>query len=102
MRSSRLCCVAVCDVRNCALTVSDLQIRRGMLHLPVHGKGNKLRYITVHPATVERINAYLERAGHREDLQGAIFRAIRDNVRENCTRRVCRTLMPPLPTKPSI
>lgn len=65
----------------CTLKVGDLQMRRGVLHLRVHGKGGKLRYVPLHPATAERIDAYLERAGHREDGQGALFRAIRDNVR---------------------
>lgn len=65
----------------CALTVGDLQMRRGVLHLCVHGKGSKTRYIRVHPATAEQIDAYLERAGHREDWQGR--RQIRDNVRGN-------------------
>lgn len=67
----------------CALTVGDLQARRGVLHLHVHGKGSKVRYLPVHPATAERIDAYLERAGHREDKQGALFRAIRNNVHGN-------------------
>ncbi|XPJ79106.1 tyrosine-type recombinase/integrase [Klebsiella pneumoniae] len=67
----------------CRLTVGDLQTRRGVPHLRVHGKGGKMRYIPVHPAAAERIDAYLERAGHREDLQGALFRAVRNNVHGN-------------------
>lgn len=67
----------------CALTVGDLQMRRGVLHLQVHGKGDKVRYVPLHPATAERIDAYLERAGHREDRQGALFRPIRNNMHGN-------------------
>jgi integrase/recombinase XerD len=61
----------------CSLAVGDLQSRRGVMHFRVDGKGGKTRYIPIHPQTTERINDYLERAGHGEDLQGAVFRAVR-------------------------
>ncbi|MBN3785565.1 tyrosine-type recombinase/integrase [Burkholderia sp. Ac-20353] len=48
----------------CRLLVRDVHARRGVLHLRVHGKGNKLRDLPLHPGTAERIHAYLEAAGH--------------------------------------
>lgn len=33
-------------------------------HLRVHGKGNKTRYLPMHPEAVERIYSYFEMAGH--------------------------------------
>jgi integrase/recombinase XerD len=59
------------------LKVRDIQLQGGVLHLRVHGKGGKLRFVPAHPGTLERINAYLERAGHREDLDGPLFRRTR-------------------------
>jgi len=38
----------------------------GVIHLRVQGKGGKLRYVPAHLGTLERIDAYLEAAGHRE------------------------------------
>lgn len=61
----------------CGLAVGDLQSRRGVVHFRVYGKGGKHRYIPVHPQTMERINDYLEFAGHGADLDGPLFRAAR-------------------------
>ena len=61
----------------CSLAVGDLQSRRGVMHFRVKGKGGKTRYIPMHAQTTERINDYLERAGHGEDSEGAVFRAVR-------------------------
>ncbi|MEI9897865.1 MAG: tyrosine-type recombinase/integrase [Chthoniobacter sp.] len=61
----------------CSLAVGDLQSRRGVMHFRVQWKGGKTRYIPVHPQATERINDYLEHAGHGEDLEGAVFRAAR-------------------------
>lgn len=63
----------------CALTVGDIQMRRGVAHLQVHGKGGKLRYVPLHPATAERIDVYLQTAGHGADKTGALFRPVRNN-----------------------
>ncbi|AWZ83906.1 tyrosine-type recombinase/integrase [Pseudomonas aeruginosa] len=46
------------------LTIQDMQERRGIKHLRVHGKGGKLRYLPMHPIALERIHAYLEISGH--------------------------------------
>lgn len=65
----------------CALVVADIHQRRGVMHLRVHGKGGKLRYVPLHPATAEAIDAYLTLAGHAGDLQGALFRPASNNTR---------------------
>jgi integrase/recombinase XerD len=58
----------------CLLKVRDIQLRSGVLHLRIQGKGGKIRFVPAHPGTLERINAYLEKAGHRDDLDGPLFR----------------------------
>lgn len=42
------------------LKTSDLVERRGIKHLVVHGKGNKDRYLPLHPVAADRIYVYLE------------------------------------------
>ncbi|BAN36922.1 site-specific recombinase XerD (plasmid) [Sulfuricella denitrificans skB26] len=64
----------------CTLLVGDLQQRRGVMHLRVHGKGGKLRYLPLHPGTAGLIDAYLQAAGHTDDAQGALFRPIRNTM----------------------
>jgi integrase/recombinase XerD len=51
-----------------------------VLHLRVHGKGGKLRYLPLHPGTAELVADYLEAAGHGEDLGGALFRPVKNNT----------------------
>lgn len=67
----------------CALTVGDLQQRRGVAHLRIHGKGGKLRYVPLHPGTAECIAIYLQAAGHGEDKYGALFRPLKNNMHQN-------------------
>jgi integrase/recombinase XerD len=67
----------------CALTVGDVQQRRGVAHLRIHGKGGKLRYVPLHPGTAECIAIYLQAVGHGEDKHGALFRPIKNNVHQN-------------------
>jgi site-specific recombinase XerD len=64
----------------CTLKVRDIHQRRGVPHLRVHGKGGKLRYLPLHPGTAELITDYLEAAGHGEDLAGALFRPVKNNI----------------------
>lgn len=60
------------------LKVSDIQERRGIKHLQIHGKGGKLRYLPLHPTAAERIYAYLERSGHhQDDVQAPLFVPLR-------------------------
>jgi site-specific recombinase XerD len=65
----------------CKLKVKDARhSRRGVAHLKVHGKGDKTRYVPLHPATAALIHDYLEAAGHGEDENGALFRPLRNNT----------------------
>ena len=62
----------------CRLSVKDAQqMRRGVMHLRVQGKGGKTRYVPLHPAAGMLIAEYLEGAGHGADGTGALFRALR-------------------------
>ncbi|MBI6561839.1 integrase [Pseudomonas syringae] len=61
----------------CLLQTGDLQERRGVKHLRIHGKGSKIRYLPLHPVAAERIYVYLERDGDRTLTPGALFRSLR-------------------------
>jgi integrase/recombinase XerD len=63
----------------CALLVGDMHSREGVVHFRVHGKGEKIRYIPVNPAAQRLIEEYLERSGHRGDLEGPLFRPVTNN-----------------------
>ena len=64
----------------CALTVGDIQQRRGVMHFRIHGKGGKIRYMPLHPGTAELIDGYLETASHAGDAKGALFRPVKNNM----------------------
>ncbi len=56
-----------------------MHLRRGVMHFQIHGKGNKKRYLPVVPLTQGLVWEYLERAGHKDDLEGAMFRPVKNN-----------------------
>ncbi len=60
----------------CALSVDSIESRRGVLHFAVKGKGGKLRFVPIHPQTLQCIHLYLERAGHLSDNDGPLFRSV--------------------------
>lgn len=64
----------------CALKVGDRQQRRGTAHLRIHGKGGKIRYLPARPEAIQRIDAYLEAAGHGAATKGALFRPLRNRT----------------------
>ena len=68
----------------------DLQQREGVLHFRVHGKGDKIRYIPVGLKALRLITAYLDEAKHKEDLDGALFRPVKNNI----TRVLAKHLHP--------
>jgi integrase/recombinase XerD len=70
LRREELCKLKVNDFRN---------MRRGVPHLTVSGKGEKTRYLPLHPGTNALIHEYLEAAGHGQDENGPLFRPIRNN-----------------------
>jgi site-specific recombinase XerC len=64
----------------CKLKVKDFKhARRGVPHLKVSGKGDKTRYLPLHPGTNALIHDYLEAAGHGNDDNGALFRPVKNN-----------------------
>ena len=65
----------------CALAVGDIQERRGVMHFRVEGKGGKMRFVPVHPHTIQRIREYLAHAGHENDSRSALFHPVRNSAR---------------------
>jgi site-specific recombinase XerD len=63
----------------CRLMVRDIHERRGVKHLRVHGKGEKLRHVPLHPGSQERLADYLESAGHAQLAASPLFRPVRNN-----------------------
>ncbi|MBK5119198.1 tyrosine-type recombinase/integrase [Burkholderia sp. R-69980] len=61
----------------CLLKIRDIHDRRGVPHLRVHGKGGKIRYVPLHPASADRIHGYLEVAGHRTMIDAPLFQPVR-------------------------
>jgi site-specific recombinase XerD len=72
----------------CSLKVCDIESRRGVQHLRVHGKGGKLRYVPLHPATAGLLDEYLQAAGHAGSAQAPIFQPVRDGRREDAGRAI--------------
>lgn len=63
------------------LKVKDYnQMRRGVAHLRIQGKGGKMRFIPTHPGTLTLIEEYLEAAGHGQTADAPLFRPIKNNV----------------------
>lgn len=64
----------------CDLKVKDYSLRSGIQHFTVHGKGDKIRYVPVHPSAATAIAEYLDALGHGEDRNGALFRPVKNNA----------------------
>ncbi|OAI25940.1 MULTISPECIES: tyrosine-type recombinase/integrase [Methylomonas] len=68
----------------CKLKVKDFKHeRRGVPHLKVSGKGGKIRYVPLHPAASRLVYEYMEMAGHGHDDNGALFRPVSHNAKDN-------------------
>jgi integrase/recombinase XerD len=63
----------------CALRVRDLHSRQGVMHFRIKGKRAKIRFVPVNAAAQRTIEAYLALAGHRADLDGPLFRPVKNN-----------------------
>jgi site-specific recombinase XerD len=70
-----------------ALTVGDLHQNRGYDSLRITRKGGRRDGLAIHPQTAQRIRAYMDAAGHGSDLEGPLFRPLRNNRRPQETRR---------------
>jgi integrase/recombinase XerD len=64
----------------CNLRVKDFQRRTGVMMFHVHGKRKKERFIPVEPKTQRLLAEYLDAAGHSEQLDGALFRPVKNNA----------------------
>ena len=58
------------------------------MHFRIEGKGDKIRFIPVNAAAQRTIEEYLARAGHRDDLDGALFRPVTNNRFGELRRRL--------------
>src|ERR1700730_1098457 len=64
----------------CKLKVKDFRhARRGVPHLNVSGKGDKTRYLPLHPGTNALIHDYIDAAGHGGDDNRALFPPLKHN-----------------------
>ncbi len=64
----------------CKLKVRDLQRRDGVLQFRIEGKGEKIRYVPMGMKALRLITEYLEAAGHKEELDGPLFRPVQNRV----------------------
>lgn len=62
----------------CTLKVKDITARRGVTYLRVLGKGSKIRFLPAHAGALEKINDYLDVAGHRNEPNSPLFRPIKN------------------------
>lgn len=70
-----------------ALKVGDLHKNRGFDSLRALRKGGRRDALAIHPNAVKRIRAYLDAAGHGDDLEGPLFRPLSDNRKTQSPRR---------------
>jgi integrase/recombinase XerD len=63
----------------CGLRVKDIRMRQGIRHLEIYGKGDKIRFIPVHPKAAVLVEEYLQEAGHGEEKDSPLFRPLRNN-----------------------
>lgn len=70
----------------CNLRVKYYQRRSGVMMFHVHGKRKKERFVPVEPKTQRLIAEYLKTAGHSADLEGALFRPVKNNSTGDLTK----------------
>lgn len=64
-----------------ALKVGDFHQNRGFDALRVVRKGGRREALAIHPQAAQRIRAYLDLAGHGDQLDAPLFRPLRGNAR---------------------
>jgi site-specific recombinase XerD len=77
----------------CMLRLRDLESRQGVMHLRVNGKGNKIRYVPMHPLAQRLIQEYLAelklRGAFQEiDLDGPLFRPVKNNSTDTLNKHL--------------
>jgi site-specific recombinase XerD len=70
-----------------ALKVGDLHQNRGYDSLRVTRKGGRRDALAINPQTAARLRAYLEHAGHGDDMEGPLFRPLSHNGKQTLRRR---------------
>jgi len=70
-----------------SLLVKDYHTNGGYKSLHFIRKGGEDLSLAINPQTAQRIEEYLAAAGHGSDLDGALFRPIRQNQRQSDPRR---------------
>lgn len=65
----------------CKLRIRDRQTREGVAHLAIRGKGDKIRYVPLHPHASRLIDVYLDEMDPGRMLAGSspLFRPIKNN-----------------------
>ena len=66
--------LALREAELASLRVGSYGMWDGVMQCKVEGKGDKLRYVEVDPGTQRRLEAYFAVVGHREDVDGPLFR----------------------------
>jgi integrase/recombinase XerD len=69
------------------LTVGDLHQNRGYDSLRVIRKGGRRDALAINSQTAARLRAYLDAAGHADDMEGPLFRPLRHNGKQSHARR---------------
>lgn len=75
----------------CLLRIKDIHERRGVVHLRIFGKGGKMRFIPAHPASLERINEYLEFSDHKDEKNSPLFRPVKNTYNGDLTKPLSPT-----------
>ena len=70
----------------CGLKLNDIQERRGVPHLRIHGKGGKIRFVPLHPKAQGLIHDYREALGGLDDPDAPLFRPVRNNRTATLTK----------------
>jgi integrase/recombinase XerD len=67
----------------CLLRPRDIHSRQGVMHFQIRGKGDKIRYVPIHPMVLRLIDEYMQAAKHgggvEFDLDGPLFRPVANN-----------------------
>jgi len=70
----------------CQLRLKDIQERDGIKQFKVLGKGDKERYIPIHPTAQRFIKEYLDEYGQQNDKETALFRSLSNNGKNTSDR----------------
>ncbi len=60
--------------------MGDLRKREGVLHLAVRGKGSRLDYLPLTPFALQRLDDYLQAAGHGGQPDRALFQPVKNST----------------------